>query len=402
MITTLDLPQSTGTLRLSTVCSIFETSTPPPIYPTAQTYAQRLSSQRKKKSASLGNEVPSLKKSSALLLIKRINHPSIPLRPVVSEWFILTQITGLCCTEYAQKYQTSFKEHEYPSGKRVVKAFISSDWKFYNNKERLVLDTMEVQKKLKMTFQIQKNRQNGQSITLVADDAHQDICPVQAARRIFLRAKKLGQSDSEPMGVFVNKFDIKKYLTGGKIAKVLRSVAKKVHPDWYADELSHISSHSGRVRALVLLDKAGMSPAFMTIRLCWMGDSYKLYLRDTSILQHKHINALNKESDEIVKLLGSNKDMLPNIVPVDDDMGDYLTPRSNSFFIFFSFFLFPFFLFFCMLASHNGVVITTRLVALTCILLMRPLVTRSIHAQMEVWLMPELLGTLKTGSFGST
>ncbi len=54
-----------------------------------------------------------------------------------------------------------------------------------------------------------------------------------------------------------------------------------------------------------------------------MGDSYKLYLRDTSILQHKHIDTLKKESNELTKLLGSNKDVLPNIVPVVDDMGDY-------------------------------------------------------------------------------
>jgi hypothetical protein len=53
-----------------------------------------------------------------------------------------------------------------------------------------------------------------------------------------------------------------------------------------------------------------------------MGDSYKLYLQDTSILQHKHIDTLKKKSDELMKLLGSNKDVLPIIVPVDDDMGD--------------------------------------------------------------------------------
>ena len=125
------------------------------------------------------------------------------------------------------------------------------------------------------------------------------------------------------MGIFVNKFGIKKYHTGGKIAKVLRSVAKRVHLDWSAKELSQISSHSGGVWALVLLDEAGMSPAFMTSQLRWMGDSYKLYLRDTSILQHKHIDALKKESNKIVKLLGSNRDVLPNVVPVDDEMGDY-------------------------------------------------------------------------------
>jgi len=54
-----------------------------------------------------------------------------------------------------------------------------------------------------------------------------------------------------------------------------------------------------------------------------MGDSYKLYLRDTSILQHKHIDALKKESDELMKLLGTNINVLPNVVPVDNDMGDY-------------------------------------------------------------------------------
>jgi hypothetical protein len=54
-----------------------------------------------------------------------------------------------------------------------------------------------------------------------------------------------------------------------------------------------------------------------------MGDSYKLYLQDTSILQNKHVNALRKEYDEVMKLLGNNQDILPNIGPVDDDMGDY-------------------------------------------------------------------------------
>jgi hypothetical protein len=182
---------------------------------------------------------------------------------------------------------------------------------------------MEIPKKLKMIFWIQNNGRNGQSITLVANDAHLDICPVQAAYPIYLRAKKLGQLDSEPMCVFVNKFGIKKYLTGGKIAEILQSVAKRVHPDWSANKLSCISSHSGRVWALVLLDEASMSPAFMTSWLRWMGDSYKLYLRDTSILQHKHINALKKKSDELVKLLGTNKNVLPNVVPIDNDMGDY-------------------------------------------------------------------------------
>jgi hypothetical protein len=251
------------------------------------------------------------------------------IEAVVADWFTLIRITGLRCAEYAQKTQSKVDEHEYPSGRRVIKAFIPTDWKFFDkdgvtiNVHPLSEDTHTFPSKLRVTYRIQKNRQNGQSITLVADNIHPDICPVRAAYRIFLRAKRLGQSDSQPMAVFVNKSNTTKYLTGNKIADVLRLIAKAVHPDLTEDELKEFSSHSGRVWALVLLDEAGMTPDFMKSRLRWMGESYRLYLRDTSILQRKHVDALNKESNEITRLLGNNRDILPNIVPTDDEMGAY-------------------------------------------------------------------------------
>ena len=55
-----------------------------------------------------------------------------------------------------------------------------------------------------------------------------------------------------------------------------------------------------------------------------MGETYKLYLRDTLVLQHKHVAALSKKSDEVTRLLGNNRDILPNIVPLDDEMGNHL------------------------------------------------------------------------------
>jgi hypothetical protein len=125
------------------------------------------------------------------------------------------------------------------------------------------------------------------------------------------------------MGVFVSKYGIKRYLMGNKIPDILQSITKLVHPDLTDEELSCISLHSGRVWALVLLDEAGMSPAFMASCLCWMGDSYKLYLQDTSILQHKHVDALKKEYNKVMKLFGSNQDILSNILPLDNVMGDY-------------------------------------------------------------------------------
>ncbi len=129
---------------------------------------------------------------------------------VIAYWFKLIRITGLCCAEYAQKIQTLYDEHEYPSGKRVIKAFSPNNWKFYNSKGKLVTGSIEIPKKLKMTFWIQKNRQSSKSISLVADDNHKDICPVWATHCIYLRAKQLGQSDTEPMGMFVNELGIKR------------------------------------------------------------------------------------------------------------------------------------------------------------------------------------------------
>ena len=57
---------------------------------------------------------------------------------VVAQWFILIRITGFRCSEYAQTRQSAFDEYEYPSGRRVTKAFISLDWKFFDARGRLI------------------------------------------------------------------------------------------------------------------------------------------------------------------------------------------------------------------------------------------------------------------------
>ncbi len=126
---------------------------------------------------------------------------------------------------------------------------------------------VDLPKKMKLTFRIQNYCQNGQSITFAANDKHPHICPVCAAYQIYLRAKCLGQLDDQPMGIFVNKQGILKYLTAKKISEVLQSVAKTCHPNLTRDEIMHFSSHSIRVWAVVLLDEAGMNPNFIKSQL---------------------------------------------------------------------------------------------------------------------------------------
>jgi hypothetical protein len=148
---------------------------------------------------------------AALLDSARRSESKGSIEAVVANWFTLIRITRLRCAEYAQKTQSAVNEHEYPSGRCVTKVFVPTDWKFYNkdgvtiNIHPLSKDVQAFPTKLQVTYRIQKNRQNGQSITLVLDNNHPDICPIRAAYRIFLRAKRLGQSDSQPMAVFVNK-----------------------------------------------------------------------------------------------------------------------------------------------------------------------------------------------------
>jgi hypothetical protein len=93
----------------------------------------------------------------------------------------------------------------------------------------------KIPNKLKVTFQIQKNRQNDQIINLVADNNHLDICLAQSAWRILLRAKRLGQSNSQPMGMLVNKFGIMRYPIGNRISDDLCSIARAVHLDMPED-----------------------------------------------------------------------------------------------------------------------------------------------------------------------
>ncbi len=249
---------------------------------------------------------------------------------VIFDFFSLIRICGFRVAEYAQTTQTKIDYHEYPSGKRIIKGFLPTDWIFRDKNKQIVRPGKNIDpsslKQLKITFRIQKNRQNGQVITVVADKDHPKICPVRAAFRIAERANRLNQgSATEPLAVFNNKSNERKYLTATKIAEILQKVAAIVHPDLTSDELKRFSSHSGRVWAVVLLDQAGKTPDFIKSRLRWLGDSYRSYLRDTDNIQQQHLTALEADSDKSQQLLlGSNANILPDIAPIDTDMGEYI------------------------------------------------------------------------------
>ena len=54
-----------------------------------------------------------------------------------------------------------------------------------------------------------------------------------------------------------------------------------------------------------MLYKAGKPPDYIKKRLCWLGDSFRMYLRDTLAIQLLHVNALREASLEIRALISA-------------------------------------------------------------------------------------------------
>jgi hypothetical protein len=95
------------------------------------------------------------------------------------------------------------------------------------------------------------------------------------------------------------------YHMGNKITVLLWKAVKKVRPDTTPDKLKQYSAHSLRVWACVLLNKEGKLPDYIKKRLRWLGDSFRMYLRDTAIIQHQHVDALLATLQEVMELIAA-------------------------------------------------------------------------------------------------
>jgi hypothetical protein len=151
-----------------------------------------------------------------------------------------------------------------------------------------------------------------------------------------MRARRLAQPDDMPLACYRTKKAPLLFITGSRIATLLREAVKKVRPSTLAENLKKYSAHSLCVWACVLLDKAGMSPSFIQKCLSRLGDSFKMYLRDTKAIQDKHLDALHLASanvmmlihtspNNIVHLTATMSDLnIPTNVVKDDQMGVYI------------------------------------------------------------------------------
>jgi hypothetical protein len=88
-------------------------------------------------------------------------------------------------SEYAQTTQDKVNVHTYLSGTTVVKASVTNDFIFYDKKQCTIKKICEASLNkaalVKIAWQIQKNHQNNQAITLVTNTTNPNICPIRSA-----------------------------------------------------------------------------------------------------------------------------------------------------------------------------------------------------------------------------
>jgi hypothetical protein len=146
-----------------------------------------------------------------------------------------------CVSKYAQTTQDKVDYHVYPSGTRVIKAFTANDFVFYNKSGHILKkigdSTLDLATSVQITWRIQKNCQNGQKIKLSADTKNPAICPVRASLQMVMRASRLGQPDDMPVACYGTKKAPLLYITGSRIATLLREAVKKVRPSTSADDI---------------------------------------------------------------------------------------------------------------------------------------------------------------------
>ncbi len=116
----------------------------------------------------------------------------------------------------------------------VIKAFVASNFIVYDGEKHIVKildeDSFQQIHLVKITWHIQKKRQNGQAITLSAEVNRPEICPIHSAMHLVLHARQLNQPDDMPLGVYKTKKGKSIYLTGNKIDELLRKPYFSVRP----------------------------------------------------------------------------------------------------------------------------------------------------------------------------
>ncbi len=140
-----------------------------------------------------------------------------------------------------------------------------------------------------------------------------DFCVPSAVIHMIKRARALDQPSNLPLCVYRGKGGKLVYLTANVVTNFLRKVAKKVHTGISKADLAKISAHSLRVWAACLLHEAGQSGDYIKKRIRWLSECYRIYLRDSDILGHKHNEVLETHATLVSQIQLSPQEIPENV-----------------------------------------------------------------------------------------
>ena len=219
----------------------------------------------------------------------------------VLDWFILGMQTGMRKSEWCQdRYLLKKKQQVILNRDGSPSAFILDDFTFQGPRGQRIDNsrnaTISNAKFVQIRWRFQKNGNNGETLTYMANDAFPHRCPVRAALRIRERAIRLQVPPALPIAVFRNDNGFSQYIDDFHVIQIMQFLAKTVYNITDPDDLARFTCHSIRVGACVLLHETGQTPDFIKARLRWCSDAYQMYLRNTPKLAMLHNQAVN-ESD---------------------------------------------------------------------------------------------------------
>lgn len=233
-------------------------------------------------------------------------HSDDSLERSILDWIILGRVTGARKSEWCQDSQQVAmigpNIHNIP---QQPLAFIAEDFTFHSKDLRIIhkLSSTDLASVSHLTvrWRFQKNDNNGEKIPFARDWKRPHICPVLAASRIFLRAKRLRVPPTSPLAVCSS--DTSRgfsYITSSQTTVYLRRHAQTAFGLKPTDPvLNKWSCHSIRVTAANLLHRAKMSDSYIQTRLRWKSTAFLEYLRNTFYSATLHTEALALSPDHL-------------------------------------------------------------------------------------------------------
>ena len=155
--------------------------------------------------------------------------------------------------------------------------------------------------KVKLRFDEQKNRENGEWKLFTRNPAKPTLCFVVNFMAILARHKALTDSHpTHPLSVYRTVEGKVCNITTADVETVIRRAAAtlyKLDPIKHRDQLMLWSSHSLRVGACTLLYSQGFSEMEIKFLLRWKSGAFMTYLRNLAVTSRRHNLAMNETSE---------------------------------------------------------------------------------------------------------